>query len=65
MVNKQLSRTKGNQAVDFGQQIEYNLRNIFLKESYANAVGILFPGPFKVFYSLSLLYPKFWNIEIY
>ena len=29
-----ISRNKGNQTIDFGQLIEYNTRNIFLKKSY-------------------------------
>ena len=33
----QISRGKGNQAVKFGQLIEYN-RNIFLEKSYTNVV---------------------------
>ena len=28
-----ISRSKGNQAVKFGQLIEYNVRNIFLQKS--------------------------------
>ena len=29
-----ISRTKGNQAMNFGQLIEYNTRNIFFEKSY-------------------------------
>ena len=29
-----ISRSKGNQTVKFGQLIEYNMRNIFLKIPY-------------------------------
>ena len=29
-----ISRNKGNQAMQFGQLVEYNLRNIFLQKSY-------------------------------
>ena len=29
-----ISRSKGNQAIKFGQIIEYNTRNIFLEKSY-------------------------------
>ena len=29
-----ISRSKGNQALKFGQLIDYNMRNIFLKKSY-------------------------------
>ena len=34
-----MSRRKGNQAMKFGQLIEYNLRNIFLEESYTECDG--------------------------
>ena len=29
-----ISRSKGNQTMKFGQLIEYNMRNIFLEKSY-------------------------------
>ena len=29
-----ISRRKGNQAMKFGQLIEYNMRNIFVEKSY-------------------------------
>ena len=29
-----ISRTKGNQIMKFGQIIEYNMRNIFIEKSY-------------------------------
>ena len=29
-----ISRSKGNQALKFGQLIDYNMRNIYLKRSY-------------------------------
>ena len=29
-----ISRSKGNQAMKFGQLIEYNMKNIFVKKSY-------------------------------
>ena len=29
-----ISRSKGNQALKFGQLIDYNMRNIYLKKSY-------------------------------
>ena len=34
----QISRGKDNQAVKFGQLIEYNMRNVFLEKSYTNVV---------------------------
>ena len=37
---------KGNQAMTFGQLIEYNLRNIFVEKSYTNALQKLFPDPY-------------------
>ena len=40
------SKGKGNQALEFGQLIEYNLKNIFLEKSYAKWVEKLFPEPF-------------------
>ena len=41
-----ISRSKGNQAIKFGQLIEYNIRNIFLKNHTQNVVEKLFPGSF-------------------
>ena len=38
-----ISRGKGNQAMKFGQLIEYNLRNIFLEESYTKYGGETIP----------------------
>ena len=32
--------------MEFGQLIEYNLRNIFLEESYTNCGGKTIPWPF-------------------
>ena len=65
-----ISRSKGNQAIIFGQLIECNMRNIFPKKSYTKHDGETNPRPFakklklsispnqqsKVFYSLFLLY---------
>ena len=40
------SRTKGNQAMKFGQLlIEYNMRNIFVEKSYTKCAGETFPRP--------------------
>ena len=42
LTNKQtvyISRNKGNQTMEFGQLIEYNIRNISLEESYLKCVG--------------------------
>ena len=34
-----ISRSKGNQTMKFGQLIEYNMRNIFLEKSYTKCSG--------------------------
>ena len=41
-----ISRSEGNQAMKFGQSMEYNMRNIFLKNHAKNVVGKLFLDPF-------------------
>ena len=43
-----ISRSKGNQPVNFRQLIEYNMRNIFLEKSYTthNVVEKLISDPF-------------------
>ena len=41
-----ISRSKGNQAMKLDQLIEYNMRNIFLKNHIKNVVEKLFPDPF-------------------
>ena len=41
-----ISRSKGNQALKFGQLIEYNMSNMFLKISKTYVVVKLFPEPF-------------------
>ena len=40
-----ISRSKANQTMKFGQLIEYNTRNIFVEKSYRKC-GELFPDPF-------------------
>ena len=65
------SRSKGNQAMKFDQLIEYNMRDIFLKNHTRNVVEKLFPDPFLKnqnlpylwinilkFYTVFLLYAK-------
>ena len=42
-------RSKGNQTTKFGQAIECNKRNVFLRKSYRNEVGRLFPDLFLFF----------------
>ena len=41
-----ISRTKGNQTIKFGQLIKYNIRNIFLENHTQNVAEKLFPDPF-------------------
>ena len=74
-----ISRSKGSQAMKFGQLIEYNTRNIFLEKSYTKCGGetslrpfsgklklsISLDQQFKVLHSLFLLYPKLMAIEIH
>ena len=40
-----ISRNKGNQAMKFGQLIEYNMRNIFVEKSYTKCAGETIPRP--------------------
>ena len=74
-----ISRSKGNQTMKFGQLIECNMRNIFLEKSYTKCDGETSPRSLsgklklsisldqysKVLYSFSLLYAKLRAIEIY
>ena len=41
-----ISKSKGNQAMTFGQLKEYNLRNIFLERSYTKCGGETVSRPF-------------------
>ena len=41
-----ISRSKGNQSMKFGQLIGYNMRNIFVQNHTQNVLEKLFPGPF-------------------
>ena len=41
-----ISRSKGNHTMKFGQLIEYKMATFFLKNHTQNAVEILFPDPF-------------------
>ena len=51
-----ISRSKGNQRMKFGQLMEYDMRNIFIKRSYTKGGGetipILFPKNSKLSISL-------------
>ena len=49
-----ISRSKGNQAMKFGQLIEYNMRNIFLKKSYIKCDRKTIPRPFSKISKLSI-----------
>ena len=40
-----ISRSKSNRAMKFGQLIEYNMRNIFLEKSYTKCGGETIPRP--------------------
>ena len=40
-----ISRSKGNQAVEFGQLIEYQMMNIFVEKSYTKCAGETIPRP--------------------
>ena len=49
-----ISRSKGNQTMKFGQLIEYNMRNIFLENSYIKCGGETSPRPFSGKIKLSI-----------
>ena len=73
-----ISKSKGIQTMEFGQLIEYNMRNIFLEKSYTKCDGETNSRPFsgklklnisldqqsKVLYSLFLFNPQLGAIEI-
>ena len=40
-----ISRSKGNQAVKFGQLIEYQMMNIFVEKLYTKCAGETIPRP--------------------
>ena len=41
-----ISRSKGNQTMKFGQVIECNMKNLFLEKSYTKYGGETSPRPF-------------------
>ena len=41
-----ISRSKDNQTIEFGQLIEYNMRKMFLEELYTKCGGETIPRPF-------------------
>ena len=49
-----MSRSKGNQAMKFGQLIEYGMKNIFLEKSYTKCGKESFPRPFSKKSKLSI-----------
>ena len=49
-----ISRSKGNQTIKFGQLIEYNMRNIFLEKSYTECSGETIPKLFSEKSKLSI-----------
>ena len=49
-----ISRSKGNQTMKFGQLIDSNMRNIFLEKSYAKYSGETSPRPFSGKLKLSI-----------
>ena len=49
-----ISRSKGNQTMKFGQLIDYNMRNIFLEKSYTKCGGETSPRPFSEKLKLSI-----------
>ena len=49
-----ISKNKGNQAIKFGQLIDYNKRNIFLEKSYTKCGRKTIPRPFSKKYKLSI-----------
>ena len=49
-----MSRSTGNQAMKFGQLIEYNTKNIFLEKSYTKCDGEAIPRPFSENSKLSI-----------
>ena len=40
-----ISRSTDNQAIEFGQLMEYNMRNIFVEKSYTKSAGETIPRP--------------------
>ena len=49
-----ISRNKDNQTVKFVQLIEYNIRKIFLEESYQKFGGKTTPKPFSIKSKMSI-----------
>ena len=49
-----MSRSKVNQTIKFGQLIEYDMRTIFLEKSYKKCGGETIPRPFSKKSKLSI-----------
>ena len=49
-----MSRSKGNQTIKFGQLKEYNMRNLFFEKSYTECGGKSIPRPFPKKLKLSM-----------
>ena len=49
-----ISRSKANQTMKFGQLVEYNMRNIFAERSYTKRGGETLPRPFSKKSKLSI-----------
>ena len=49
-----ISRSKNNQTMKFGQLIERNMRNIFIEKSYTKCGGETSPRPFSENLKLSI-----------
>ena len=47
-----ISKSKGNQTIQFGQLIEHNMRNIILQKSYTKCKGENIPRPLVYKFSL-------------
>ena len=64
MIN--ISRSKGNQVMEFDQLIEYNMRKSFIEKPCSKCGGETFPRPFfeksKLSISLYQLYLKFYTV---
>ena len=59
-----ISRSKGNQSVKFGQLIEHNMRKILFEKSCTNCNGETSPRPFCKQSELSIsLGLQFWNVR--
>ena len=52
-IGKHISRSKGKQAIKFGQLIEYNMRNISV-EKYTKCAGETIPRPWSKNSKLSI-----------